>query len=106
VSPLKSEGRGNLPAADGGVRGRRATQEALRAEILVDVWPMNSVPATDKSPVRSLRCCRMQQPRIPNQRNGDRTAVNEVHAQRVIRQVDVSDSLARPGSSSQSRPLQ
>jgi hypothetical protein len=87
---------GNLLGADGDVRRRRATQETLRAEILVHVWPMNSVSTTTNSPIRSLRCCRMQQPRIPNQRDGDRTAVNEVHAERVIREVDVSDSLARP----------
>ena len=71
------------------------TKQTFRAEVLVDVRPVDAKPGSRELPiVPLLRCC-VEQPRKPGQWDRDRPAVGEVSAQRVVGNVDVPDSLAR-----------
>ena len=57
---------------------------------------MNSVPRADDLPVLPLLGSRFQKARKPDEGNGYRAAISEVHTYGVLCEVDVLDSL--PGS--------
>jgi hypothetical protein len=53
---------------------------------------MDAEAASGKSPVGTLRGCRRQQPRIPDQRDGDRAAAKKVDDERVVCEVNALDA--------------
>jgi hypothetical protein len=68
------------------------TEQAIRAQVLVEIGPMNSIATTAKRPVVTLRGGRVQQPRVPGERNGNRPTIGKIRAQRIFRQMNVEDA--------------
>jgi hypothetical protein len=61
-------------------RGGRSTAElAFRAQVLVNVGPVNAKSGSTNFPVRPLFDASVQKPGIPRERNDDRAAVCEVY---------------------------
>jgi len=71
-------------------RGRRAAEQAFRAQVFIDVRPVNPIACSANFPARSLFHGSAQKPGIPRQGNDDCPPVREVHRQRVISHVYVS----------------
>src|SRR5664280_158035 len=88
-----------------GTRSRRSTQQALGADVLVDVWPMDAVSAAGNFPIAALLGSALEQPWIPCQRDRDRAAILQADAQRVFVETDVGHSLiCRYCQNTHSRP--
>ena len=62
---------------------RCAAQQALRAQVLVEVGPVDAVARAGWLPARALRRCRIEQPGKPGERDRDGAAVHERDAERV-----------------------
>src|ERR1035438_9967348 len=84
---------------------RRSTQQALGADVLVDVWPMDAVSAAGNFPIAALLGSALEQPWIPCQRDRDRAAILQADAQRAFVETDVGHSLiCRYCQNTHSRP--
>lgn len=70
-----------------------ATQQPFGAQILVDIRPMNAIPATTFFPMGALVGCRIKEPWIPSQRGGDGTAIHQIDDQAVLVTAHIKDSL-------------
>jgi hypothetical protein len=75
-------------------RSGGALQEALGAEILIKVRPVNPVPGSGNPPVRPLFWGSMQQPRVPRKGNDYGSSVEEIDTDRVVSELDISDTFA------------
>ena len=80
-----------LAAKTSGFRcGRRAAEQAFRAQVFINIRPVNPIACSAYFPARSLFHGCAQEPRIPCQGNDDGAAVREVHRQCVLSDVYVS----------------
>jgi len=80
-----------LAAKTSGFRGgRRAAEQAFRAQVFIDLGPVNPIACSAYFPVRSLFRGSAQKPGIPCQGNDDRAPVREVYRQCVLSDVYVS----------------
>ena len=59
--------------------GRQPPQEAFRAQVLVNVRPVDAIAAASDHPICPLLRRGVKQTRIPSQRHRDRSAVEEPH---------------------------
>ena len=65
-------------------RCRRAPQQPLRAQVFVQLRPVDPVAGAGYLPVCALLGGGVKQARVPRERYGNRTAVRQVGAQRVF----------------------
>src|SRR5262249_20198912 len=72
---------------------RRTAQHSFGTQVLVHVWPMDAVATAGDLPVLSLCLSRIQQARIPGQRDDNRAAVHESDAQGVLSKPDSGHAL-------------
>src|SRR5208282_6932695 len=80
-----------LAAKTSGFRGgRRAAEQAFRAQVFIDLRPVNPIARSAYFPVRSLFHGSAQKPGIPRQGNDDCAPVREVHRQCVLSDMYVS----------------
>src|SRR5208337_680235 len=85
--------------------GGRSAQQALGANVLVDVGPMNTISATGELPVAALFGGGMEQPWIPSEGDRDRPAILQANAKRVLIETHVRHSLiCRYCQNTHSRP--
>src|SRR5436309_3382533 len=80
---------------DGLPRSRCTAQEAFRTQVLVHVGPVDAISTARDRPLGSLRRGGMEQPRIPGERDCDRTAVKEFDLQLILAELDMDDLLTR-----------
>src|SRR5262249_49159548 len=73
-------------------RGWGASQKAFRAQILINVWPMDSVSPSADLPVLPFGFRSVGKPGVPQQGNRNGTPIHEVHAQSVISASDGDNS--------------
>src|SRR5262249_20325789 len=76
-------------------RCRRPSQQALGAEILVDIRPVDAVSATSDFPILPLLASGREQSRKPRERNRDTPAVNQIDYEPVVVELNVLDSNIR-----------
>jgi len=69
--------------------GRSSMQQALDADVFVNIGPMNSLAGSDDAQLRSLRRRGFGQPPRPRQRNADDSPVDEVGNDLVSRDADL-----------------
>lgn len=62
----------------------RAAEKAFDAQILVDVWPVDSLTITEQPPVLALRRLSVQQARKPREGDAEAPAVGEVDGKLVF----------------------
>ena len=74
------------PAAQGSLRFPRtpACQKTFDADVFVEVRPVDSLAFTDQTPVSSFGLATMRQSRVPRERDGDRTPIEQVHYQGIV----------------------
>jgi hypothetical protein len=65
-------------------RGASAPQQPVRAQILVDLRPMDAEAAARDFPAGELSRGRLGKARIPGQRHGDRSSIHQFHGQAVF----------------------
>lgn len=63
------------------VRRRRSPQQDLRAQVLIDVWPMDVIFGTGVTSVEPLLGCRVEQPRIPRERHRNGAPIHQIDDQ-------------------------
>jgi hypothetical protein len=68
-------------------------EKAFSAQVLVYVGPVNAKATASQAPVRTLSRSRRQQTGIPGEGHRDRSAVQEIDDQGVIREADTLDAL-------------
>src|SRR5207237_10732934 len=73
--------------------GGGTTQKALRAQILIDVRPMDAIAATRDAPVLPLRRRGVEQARIPSQGDRDGPPVPQSDAKRVLAKFHIGNPL-------------
>jgi hypothetical protein len=95
VQPLLRHVGRPLLGADGHAWGWGTSEKTFRAEVFVNVGPVDPIPGPDDLPVHPLGRGCLQEPRIPHEWNRDRAAVSQVHAQGVVREMNAPDRLAR-----------
>src|SRR5437879_13917651 len=76
-----------------GRRGRSA-QESLRAQIFIDIRPVDAITCAAEFPVPTLVWGGIEKPWIPDQGNNNRASVHEVDRQSVLSEVNVLDALS------------
>ena len=78
-------GRGGWkPESGGTLTGRPSGKEALDADVLVEVGPMNALTATDQPGMGSLGGAPVKEAWIPGQWGGDGASVGQLNDQRII----------------------
>jgi hypothetical protein len=68
-------------------------EHTLRAQVLVDVGPVNAESSSSHPPVRALLGRRDQQARIPGQGHGNRAPVQQIDDQDVFGEPHILDAL-------------
>ena len=68
---------------------RESGKQSLNADVFIQVRPMDTEAASNKSPVVSLLRCPALQTRIPHERRCDRSAVDQVDDQCISRHPDL-----------------
>src|SRR5580658_6028965 len=63
-----------------------ARQKAVRADILIQIRPVDSRASANEAPVGSLRRCPVQEAREPDQWHNNGPAVGEIGGQRLVAQ--------------------
>jgi hypothetical protein len=79
----------------GAPRGRRPAEQAFRAQVLVNLGPMNAEATAGGAPVGALGRGGGEKARIPDKRHGDGTAVQEIDDKGVLGEPDVPDTFTR-----------
>ena len=69
-----------------------AVEQAVRAQIFVDVGPVNAVAVANQRPVRSLGWRRIRESPRPGERNTDDPSIDEVGGNEFIGDFDATDS--------------
>src|SRR5215813_8759129 len=59
-------------------------QQACYGNVLIDIGPMNTLPAADKTPVSTLVCCRLYEAWKPRQRGSKLATVRQNNNDAVI----------------------
>jgi len=67
-----------------GFTGPPPRQEALNANVLIQIRPVNSFAVADKSPVGALNMCPMRQSWEPGERRRDGPAIHQVHGKGIV----------------------
>ena len=83
------------PHGDTVARLGSPSKQALRAQVFIDVWPMDAVAPAGQLPVRPLVRRRVQEPRIKGQRHRDRPAIGEGDDHAVVGAIYVRDASLR-----------
>ena len=65
-------------------------QQTLYADVFVQVFPVNVLARSVQFPVVPFRCCRMEKPRIPDQRNGYSPPVSKLSRHCFTGHLDMS----------------
>ena len=86
-----------LCRARGPSGSRRSYQQSLRAQVLVDIRPVNAVASSRDAPVGPLLRCRMEQSGKPGQRSSYGSSVIQINADRVLRDAHIQDTFTRLG---------
>lgn len=73
----------------------RATQQARRAEIFVDVRPMEAEACAADPPVFALGFRGVEEPWVPDEGDDDGSPVDQVYGESIGSEVNVFDSLSR-----------
>jgi hypothetical protein len=73
------------PAFEGRLRFARTPtgEKPFNADVFIKIRPVNALPVADEPPPRPLGIAAVCQPRVPNQGNTDRPAINQVDNQRI-----------------------
>ena len=59
-------------------------KQALHADVLIQLGPVQALPLPDESPACSFRACTMREPRVPGEGNRNRPPIDEVHHERIV----------------------
>jgi hypothetical protein len=80
----------------GASRRRCTAEQALRCQVLVDIWPVDAESTSGQAPVGSLLGSRRQDAWVPHEWHRDGAAVQEINGEEVVREPDVFHALTRP----------
>jgi hypothetical protein len=83
------------PGRRGAPGSRRATEQALGAQVLIHVGPVDSESSAGQAPVGPLRESCGKKARIPHERHGDGATVQEIDNQGVLGKPDILDAFTR-----------
>jgi hypothetical protein len=61
------------------LRSPNATKQALHAEVLVEIWPVNPLTVSEEFPARTLLRRGSEKPRKPHEWRGDGATVGQAH---------------------------
>jgi hypothetical protein len=61
-----------------------AGEKTVNADVLIEIGPVNSLPATDQTPVPSFVEGPVGEPRVPGNGNRQGSAVDQIHDQCVV----------------------
>jgi hypothetical protein len=83
----------------------RASQESFDAQILVQIWPVDSFPVADQFPFPSFARVRVQQAREPRQGHRETTSIDEIDGEFVGIRGNVGSAGVHVGSSGLNPPV-
>src|SRR4051812_29899898 len=85
--------------------GRCPPEQAFRAQVFVDVRPVNSVATTGNAPFLPFGRGSVEQPGIPGERNDNGTSIPKRHANGVPCEFHIDDAfVSRQCQNAHSRP--
>src|SRR5260370_41750054 len=86
--------------------GRSSAQQSFRAQIFIQVRPMNAVSAAGNLPIPKLLRRGVEKSRIPGQGHRDGASILQGNAERVIRKTHSSNPfVSLQGQNTHSMPL-
>ena len=82
-----------------------AVEHTFHADVFIDIWPVHSLPVSNKSEVRSLRRRRFRQSPGPRKRYADNTTVHQMRDNGVGCNLDVSNPRLGASHNAHAMPL-